>query len=390
MNYTIADYIGMIADEPRTGAYVRALRSVITPDSVVLDLGAGFGYFAILAATRGARHAYAVETEDAIGLGPSLAKINGVSDRVTFLQGDSRRVSLPERANVLVEDVRGVLPLNRERIKLLADARARLLTPDARWVAVRDHLWAAPSRRPDAMQRRLETAGPDVHGVDLRTLRPYTMDVRRNGKPQEDDLLLPGALLGTLDLSTVSEPYFEGCARWKVEAPIALDGFAVWFDAELAGGERFSSRPGPQQTVHGCLYVPLTTRLDAPAGSELSLRFCGVPVGEDYAWVWESAVGDGNGRVTVQTSRQASFGTIALTPARLAAMSLLHRPALGLEGERLRQLIACVDGNQSSGEIAAKLAADAHNQFGSSEEAQVWLQQALPWLEAGSVIRHGA
>lgn len=390
MSYSIADYVGMIADEPRTSAYARALRSMITPESVVLDLGAGFGFFAVLAAKLGARHAFAVEIDDAIGLGPALANANGVADRVTFLQGDSRKVILPERANVLVEDVRGILPLHRERIKLLADARERLLTADVRCVVLRDHLFAAPSRQPDAMRHRLEAAGADVHGLDLRTLRPYAADVRRNGKPAAEDLLLPGALLGTLDLSAVADPYFEGTARWSAAAPLSPDGFAVWFDVELAGGERFSSKPGPRQTSHGCLYLPLPEPLDVPAGAELSLRFCGVPAGDDYAWVWECAVSDGAGRVAVRTPRQASFRSNALSPARLAAMSMLHRPALGLEGERLRQVLALIDGKVSSTELAVALTAHPRLEFGSSEDAQVWLQQALPWIEAGSVIPHKA
>ncbi|MHB1097530.1 MAG: SAM-dependent methyltransferase [Gemmatimonadaceae bacterium] len=383
MTYSVNDYIDMIADPHRTGAYARALRKMVTAESVVLDLGAGFGFFAVLAATLGARRAYAIEPNDAIGLGPALARANGVADRVTFFQGDSRQVELAERANLLVEDVRGILPLHAERIRLLCDARERLLTADARLVACRDRIWAAPTRHGASVQRSVETTGADTYGVDVRALRGHVVDDARRRRPAPDELLLPGAPLGTLDLSAVSDPGFEGTARWTPTSPVTADGFALWFDAELAEGERFSSRPGPEQTIHGCLYLPLREPLTVPAGAELALRFCGVPVSHEYTWTWECAVA-GVGERVARTPRQTSFGGQPLTPARLAAMSELHQPTLGMEGHRLRAILGLMETPRQSGEIAAALAAQPSLAFSSQTEAFDWLQRVLPGLESGS------
>lgn len=311
MTYSVADYIAMVGDAHRTGAYARALQSMVTADSVVLDLGAGFGYFAILAAKLGARHVYAIEPEAAIRLGPALARANGVADRVTFFEDDSRLVELPERANLLVEDIRGIMPLHRERIALLTDARRRLLTPDAKPVAVRDRLWAAPARHPDSLRCDLQTTGPDLHGVDLSGLRSLIVDGSRRGKPQAGDLLLPGAPLGTLELATVEDPRFDGTAHWQCDVPVTAEGFILWFDAELSGGERFTSCPGPEQSVHGCLYLPLREPLCVPVGTELALRFGGIPAGGDYTWTWECAVRSA-GHEEQRTPRQTSFGLLAL------------------------------------------------------------------------------
>src|SRR5688572_6412577 len=100
----------MIRDRIRTDAYARALEQVVRPDSVVLDVGAGSGMFALLAARSGARRVFAVESGDVIELGRELATANGLADRITFIQSLSTRIDLPEPADVIVSDLHGVLP----------------------------------------------------------------------------------------------------------------------------------------------------------------------------------------------------------------------------------------------------------------------------------------
>ena len=53
--YSLHFYGEMIANAPRSEPYVEALRTTVTPDSVVLDLGCGPGLFALLAGSFGAR-----------------------------------------------------------------------------------------------------------------------------------------------------------------------------------------------------------------------------------------------------------------------------------------------------------------------------------------------
>ncbi len=386
MSYGLDDYLAMIADPHRTGPYARALQRMVSSDSVVLDLGAGFGYFAVLAAMLGARHAYAIEPDDAIALGPALARANGVADRVTFIQGDSRDVELPERATLLIEDVRGVMPLHAARFDLLTDARARLLTADARCVAVRDHVVAAPARHPAEVRRSRQMLDAGIHGVQLETLLPFAAESSQRSRPRSSDLLAPGCRLGTLELTTRTDPHFEGFGAWQVEADAVVDGFVVWFESELDGGERFSAGPGPEQTVHGCLYLPLTAPLPAPRESTLRLRFCAVPVGTNYTWTWECGLERADGSTT-HTPRQSSLSGLVLTPQRLRAMSETHRPTLGREGQRWRAAIALADGVRTTGEMAVALASESGLGFASEPAAFDWLQRAIGVLESGSATQ---
>ena len=79
-------------------AYAAALRRVVKPDSVVMDLGCGPGLFALLACKLGARRVYAVEPENVVGLAREAAAANGFADRIEFFEKFSTEIMLPEPA----------------------------------------------------------------------------------------------------------------------------------------------------------------------------------------------------------------------------------------------------------------------------------------------------
>src|ERR1044072_3208568 len=147
--YSIFSYGSMIADRPRMDAYARALRQAVRPGSVVLDIGTGTGIFAMLACRFGARQVYAIEPGDAIEVAREAAAANGFSERIEFIQGLSNSVVLPERADVIISDIRGVLPLFQHHLPTIIDARKRLLAPDGILIPRRDSLWAAIVQAPE-------------------------------------------------------------------------------------------------------------------------------------------------------------------------------------------------------------------------------------------------
>jgi ribosomal protein L11 methyltransferase len=78
-------------EHPTTRGVVRLLTSVIRQGDRVADLGAGSAVLAIASVKLGAAHAVAIEIDpDAIGNAESNVARNGVSDRVTVLEGDAR------------------------------------------------------------------------------------------------------------------------------------------------------------------------------------------------------------------------------------------------------------------------------------------------------------
>ena len=141
--YSLDDYGAMIVDSVRRGPYTQAIEAAVRPGSVVVDLGSGPGFFALIACRAGARRVYAIDLAEIVHFGRDFATANSFSDRIDFLQGDSRQIQLPERADVIVSDIRGALPFSGHSLLALEDARQRFLAEGGTMIPQRDTLYAA-------------------------------------------------------------------------------------------------------------------------------------------------------------------------------------------------------------------------------------------------------
>src|SRR6185436_3279643 len=111
LSYDIHAFGRMIQDSVRTDAYAQALRRLVRPGSVVLDMGAGVGIWALLACRFGARKVYAVDPNDVIQIAREITAANGYADKIEFINDMSTAVTLPEQADVLVTEMHGVVPM---------------------------------------------------------------------------------------------------------------------------------------------------------------------------------------------------------------------------------------------------------------------------------------
>jgi predicted RNA methylase len=127
-------HVQMLDDRARTASYLAAIAAVVKPDDVVVDIGTGTGILALAAARAGARRVYAVEASSMGTVAEQLFRANGLSDRVTLVPGWSTQIELPELADVLISEVIGNDPLGEQVLEITADARRRLVKPDARLI----------------------------------------------------------------------------------------------------------------------------------------------------------------------------------------------------------------------------------------------------------------
>ena len=125
-------HYAMMNDHPRNVFYRDALSRVITPESVVLEIGAGSGLLSIIAASLGAKTVIAIEANRHLAaVAREIIKRNGYESRIHIINKMSTEVAPEEIAHygtptVLLSEILGTLLLGESAMHYVMDARQRL------------------------------------------------------------------------------------------------------------------------------------------------------------------------------------------------------------------------------------------------------------------------
>lgn len=350
--YSISDYGTMISGEIRTKPFVEALRRAVTPDSVVLEIGTGTGFFAMLACQFGARKVYAIEPDTSIELGKLAAKANGCADRIEWFSCTSTEIDVPERANLMISDLRGTMPLYRAHIPSVMDARKRLLTPDATLLPRRDKLRIVPVGG-EALYRKsiVEPWQDNSYGLDLRSALPFLTNTWWREVTPGDDLLAEPATWCELDYATISSPNISGSAAWTVASASTMRGFCMWFDMDIAEGCGFSNGPGGPDLVYGHGFVPLSQPVELAAGDRVDVEIKANLVAGDYIYRWKTTVTGKNGQAKASFD-QSTFKSRPRDMQALRKSSADFVPTLNPDGRIDHEILEAMDGGISLQVIA--------------------------------------
>ncbi len=352
--YSVHGYGRMIADRPRMEAYAAALAAVVRPGAVVADVGAGTGIFSLIACRLGARKVYAIEPSDGVRIGREIAAANGFADRIEWIQKLSTGAELPERANVIVSDLRGVLPLFKRHLPAILDARARLLAPGGALVPRRDTLFAAVVQAPKLHADALDPWEGNDQGFDLTAMRRSLAHAWGRQTVRAEHLVTEGVAWTALDYATLESPHARGAAGWTVPRDATGHGLAMWFDTELAEGIGFSTAPGEHDPVYGRAFFPWPEAVDLRAGDRVHADLRADLVGDDYVWTWATRVERRDGGEPAAFHQSTFFGDV-VTAQRLHRRSHLNHVELRAEGRADLLALEEMAKGAALGDVAARL-----------------------------------
>jgi len=289
--YGLYNYGQLIADEGRTRAYAESLKRHVTSASVVVDIGTGTGIFALFAARLGARKVYAIEADDAIMFGRRIAAQNGLDGRVEFIQGLSTEVQLPEKADLIVSEIHGVLPAYQRSLVSIIDARDRFLNPGGCVIPRRETLWAALVEAAPLHQKIADVWGKDVFGIDMTAVRPTAVNTWQKTRLCPPDLVTSPQCWAVLDYAVLESPHVRGGASWKIHEHRTAHGIGAWFDWEGADGVTFSNSPlSGERHIFGQAFFPWPEPLDLCQGDEVHVQLRSDAVGSEHVHGWETIV----------------------------------------------------------------------------------------------------
>ncbi len=376
--YTIRHFGAMIADAVRMRAYEEALRLAVTPGCVVMDIGSGTGIFSLLACQMGARKVYAVEPCDAIHLVQELARANGCEDRICVIRQSSLETCLSESVDVIVSDVRGLVPLCFRSVETIIDARTRFLRPGGILIPQRDEIWVAPLAYADAYgQEAIWRQG--YAGLNLSPVLEYiSNDVVHMTDITGGQLMAEPKIWADLDYYAVTDANLSNELTWNVNQDGVAHGMGLWFDAFPAEGISYSSATAgsalPRATVYGTLFLPWPQPVTLQPGDRVTVDIRAMATGGDYFWSWRTKIleqGNPN-RCKGSFSQSSFFANPGITPSALKKLDSASHPSLTRQAEALRQALDTMDGSASLEEIAAGLQAKFSELYPTLDRALVF------------------
>lgn len=373
MSYArVADHRSMALDHHRNTAYFGALQSRITPDSVVLDLGAGLGIHGLMAARLGAQRVYCVEPEDIIRIAEQIAQANQLADRIICLRGRVEEIVLPEPVDVIVSVFTGNMLLTEDLLPSLFYARDRYLKPGGHLLPSRARLEVAPVSAPELFQREVANWSSPQFGLDLSAARPFaahTAYYRAKEVRQTEYLADPQTLL-TLDFSIARDIHCDQTVTFTIQRAAVCHGFAGWFAIEL-GATWLSIAPHEPEMHWTPVYMPIDPPLVFDGGEQVSFRLVR-PAFTD--WNWLVTAPQGERRHSTLFSRPWHINS-------LRKNAETHTPALNLKGQMIRFMLTLLNDQASLAEIADRLCAAYPNHLQSREEALDFVRRCADWYD---------
>jgi hypothetical protein len=346
---TMEYYRGMLIQQSRIEAFRQAIQAAVRPGDRVLEIGAGLGTYSFFAAQAGAAKVWAVEGGPIVSVAKTLARLNGVGDRVEFLRGWFPGVAIPGPVDVLIFEDYDPRLIDGWTYRVLAALHKDVLRPETRIVPARARLYLAPVFVPEVwpMVGPLSGADDRRYGLDWFPTAEYIRNTPLQVPITATDLRHEPRPVGEVRLDRLPVTAdLAGRASWRFDAATEIHGLAYWFDLEV-GDTWLSNAPGGDPRSWGNLFLPLDRAVTVPAGATLEAAVA-PETADDGApsWLtWEARVGE-------YRYRGHEFKANPASRADLAPTMPSWIPELTKEAEVEREILRLADGRRTVEDIA--------------------------------------
>ena len=361
----------MALDRVRNDAYAAALRQVVGPETVVLDLGAGTGVHGLMAARMGAKRVYLVEPEDIISVAEEIAQANGLRDRVRCIQGRIEDVSLPERVDVIVSVLTGNFLVTEDLLQTLFYARDRVLESGGVLIPSAATMEAAPVSAAALHSESIAAWSVSQHGVDLGAARPYAGNTvfYRSDELRDVPMLAEPQVIHTVDFHRDGYDPVKVEATYEIATTGTCHGWVGWCSMKL--GDRWLSTSPHASSVHWSqAFLPLDPPVTVTRGERVVFTLSRAPHGD---WTWGMRSESGKRRHSTLLSMPIAARTL-----RQAALDYI--PTLNVDGRAQRFVLSMCDGTRPVLAVAQALQHEFPGRFPVHDDAVRFVQAVVRQL----------
>lgn len=275
----------ILADEARNAAYDAALRRAVRAGARVLDIGAGSGLLAMMAARAGATEVVSCEMNPAMaGVAAEIVGLNGYADRISIVGKHSRQltigVELAEPADILVSEIVTNDLLGEDVLGCIEDAVGRLTRPDATIIPSHGAVRIALAHYGNLARKQPES----VQGFDLSPMTVFDGRIDLSVGNEALELRSEPADLFAFDFSA-GGPFMNHRSTVELSSTGgAVNGIVQWIRLQMDAEMTYENRPAPgASSCWGVMFQPLKAALAMRAGDKLTVQG-----GRDRTslWMW--------------------------------------------------------------------------------------------------------
>ncbi|CAI4216831.1 unnamed protein product [Parascedosporium putredinis] len=245
----------MLKDEVRTKSYMSAIvnNKHLFKDKVVLDVGCGTAILSMFAARAGAKHVIGVDMSTIIFKAREIVKVNGLSDKITLIQGKMEDVELPfPKVDIIISEWMGYFLLYESMLDTVLYARDKYLVPGGKIFPDKATIYAAGIEDGDYKDEKIGF-WDNVYGFDYTPLKETalseplvdTVELKAVVTEPSSVLVLDLYKCTTADLD-FKVPFTLSCRRDDY-----IHALVAWFDIEFSECHkpvRFSTGPHTKYT----------------------------------------------------------------------------------------------------------------------------------------------
>lgn len=374
MSRVIDEHRLYLSDDIRVSAFASALAELVEPTDIVLDLGSGTGILGLLASRAGAARVYAVDGGGMAQSARAVVRANGLEDRVRVVNGHSTQIDLPERADVLVTDQIGHFGFDAGIVGYVADAKRRLLKPDAHLVPSRIDLWVAPVEAADIADA-IDFWERCPAGFDMRPVREMAANSGYPWTLQPDDLLGTPALGGSIDLCADRQTLLIE-AETTIAREGTLHGIGGWFSAVLSNHVVMSNSPLAADRIgRRNVVFPIDRAAAVAPGDRVRTRMRILP--DDHLVRWTVDMYRGGVASPICRFEHSTLRGMLLAPEEVRRTRPDYVPRLTPRGQARLSLLALCDGCRSLAEIEQAIYERHPGLFCTRGEAAVFVAEVV-------------
>lgn len=245
----------MLKDKVRTLSYRNAIiqNPHLFEGKIVLDVGCGTGILSMFAAQAGAKQVIGIECSAIINQARQIVEANGLSDKVTLIQGKVEEITLPvDKVDIIISEWMGYALLYESMLDTVLYARDNWLAEGGHLFPDQATMYLCGIEDMEYKQEKIDF-WDNVYGFDMKVIKELAKKEPIVDEVNGEQICTSSYPFMTIDINTVTKEdlSFESDFTLKGVRNDYMHAFVCFFDITFSACHKpiyFSTGPGEEYT----------------------------------------------------------------------------------------------------------------------------------------------